>query len=147
LATIEVIPPDSQLSKGQTQQFTAVGKDRDKDKVPLREVIWTASGGTIDANGWFTATEEGTFIITATAKGTDITGVTTVFVGSAGGFPLWAIVPIAIAFFTLIGFVVWYLIWGRHRHVPLWLIAVVALLILVLLAAGVLGIILPFWFR
>lgn len=147
LASIKVIPEDKQLSKGKTQQYTAVGYDHDKKKVPLRGVTWTASGGTIDANGRFTATEEGTFIITATAKGTEITGVTTVFVGSAGGFPLWAIVPIALAFFTLIGFVVWYLIWGRHRHVPLWLIVVAVLLIAVLLAAGALWIILPFWFR
>jgi hypothetical protein len=68
--TIEVTPADVTLAKGATQQFTAVAKGPDGNPVTVQPVFtWTATGGTIDDNGLYTAGDaDGTFAVTATAS-------------------------------------------------------------------------------
>jgi CubicO group peptidase (beta-lactamase class C family) len=54
LAHIEVIPAFATLGPGETQAYSAVGYDAAGDEVDLIPV-WIASGGTIDADGLYTA--------------------------------------------------------------------------------------------
>jgi len=83
-----VSPIRETLAPGATQQFTA---ELGGAAVP---VTWSADGGTIDANGLFTAgSGNGSFTVTATSVANpDQTSTATVtIVGEAGGFPLFAI--------------------------------------------------------
>jgi hypothetical protein len=64
-----IVSPDSAIVVlGGTQQFTAAGYDQDGDPMGITPV-WTTTGGSIDVNGMYTATEAGDFIITATDGG------------------------------------------------------------------------------
>jgi len=135
LAEIVVTPQNAQLSVGQTQQYTAKGRDTDKNIVPIGAVIWSATGGTIDANGLFTATMAGTFTITAALATSPITGMALVQVGAA--LAICPMVLIVLAIFGLFGFLFWYLLVGRHRSLRLWLLIVVLLLLAAMLGVGV----------
>jgi hypothetical protein len=83
-----VSPIRATLEPGQTQQFTA---ELGGAAIP---VTWTADGGTIDANGLFTAgSQPGSFTVTATSVANpDQTSTATVTVeaGEPSGFPTFA---------------------------------------------------------
>jgi hypothetical protein len=70
LVAVEVSPPTATVVTGATQQFAAVGRysDNSTQSVP---VTWTATGGTIDSNGLFTAgaTAGSAFRVVATLAG------------------------------------------------------------------------------
>jgi hypothetical protein len=66
LASITVSPATVTLATGQTQQFTAVGKDQNGATMTIAP-IWTATGGTVTTGGLYTATTAGTQTITATS--------------------------------------------------------------------------------
>jgi len=127
LAEIVVAPQGTQLSVGQAQQYTAAGRDRDKNKIPITPV-WSASGGTIDASGLFTATAKGTFVITASVVGSPVTGSAIVQVDALP--PMWIMVIALLTFLGVIGFLVWYLFVGRHKLALPWLWLVVGLIFL-----------------
>jgi hypothetical protein len=82
LATITVTPANPTLTAGNTQQFTAVGKDADGNDVSITPT-WSveAGGGTIDNNGMFTAgSTAGTFTSTVKATSGGVSGTATVTV-------------------------------------------------------------------
>jgi len=85
LATITVTPASPTLTAGNTQQFTAVGKDADGNNVSITPT-WSveAGGGTIDANGMFTAgSTAGTFTNTVKATSGGVSGTASVTVTAA----------------------------------------------------------------
>ena len=87
LATITVTPASPTLTAGNTQQFTAVGKDANGNDVSITPT-WSveAGGGTIDNNGMFTAgSTAGTFTNTVKATSGGVSGTATVTV--TGGTP------------------------------------------------------------
>jgi hypothetical protein len=80
VATITVTPNPDTLATGGTQQFTAVGRDAGNNIVAITPV-WsvTASGGTINATGFFTAgNTAGTYPNTVRATSGSIFGTATV---------------------------------------------------------------------
>jgi PGF-pre-PGF domain-containing protein len=81
LAKIAVLPSAATLEVGDTLEFSAIAFDRFGDIVEDVEITWECSDscvGTIDECGVFTALEDGTATITATAEG--ISGTATVTV-------------------------------------------------------------------
>jgi len=81
---IVVTPSSVTLAVGQQQQFTAQGYDMDGDQIPNLSFTWTVvnGGGTIDANGLFTAgTLQGVFQNTVVASSGGISGSASVYVG------------------------------------------------------------------
>lgn len=61
--SISINPTTSTLQTGETTQFTVKSDDNTEAKVK-----WSASGGTIDSSGFYTApTTQGTYTITATS--------------------------------------------------------------------------------
>ena len=85
LATITVTPASPTLTAGNTQQFTAVGKDANGNVVSITPT-WSVSGGagTIDSNGMFTAgSTAGTFANAITATSGSVSGSTSVTVSAA----------------------------------------------------------------
>jgi hypothetical protein len=73
LKRVVVSPQDSHIGPGKTQTFAAKGLDENGLEVPLVKVDWSATGGTIDDNGFFQAgQDEGFFTVTATAE--DVSG-------------------------------------------------------------------------
>jgi mannose/cellobiose epimerase-like protein (N-acyl-D-glucosamine 2-epimerase family) len=67
LTTITLSPASVSVNVGSSQQFTAVGKDQYGNVIAINPVpVWTASGGTIDATGLFTAGSiAGTYSVSA----------------------------------------------------------------------------------
>ena len=94
LSSITVSPDPATLAVGQTQQFTAVGKDSGGNTVsfsPTWAVV--ASGGTINSSGLFTAgSTPGSYANTVTATGGGITGTASVTV-SAGALATVTVTP------------------------------------------------------
>lgn len=85
LATITVTPANPTLTAGNTQQFTAVGKDASGNVVSITPT-WSVSGGagTIDGNGMFTAgSTAGTFTDAVTATSGSVSGSASVTVTAA----------------------------------------------------------------
>jgi hypothetical protein len=69
LVRVEMTPASANLAYGQTLQFTAAGRLSDSTLVSL-PVTWTATGGTVTANGIYTAgTTGGTYRIIARSSG------------------------------------------------------------------------------
>ena len=69
LERIEVTPPSVSLQTGATQQFAAVGRMSDNTTTAVT-VNWTATGGTINSAGLFTAgSSAGTFRVIAVRQG------------------------------------------------------------------------------
>ena len=69
LAAVTVTPAQVNLPLGATQQFNAVGEDQYGDPIVI-DPVWTATGGTIDANGLYTAGQTvGPHMVTATDGG------------------------------------------------------------------------------
>lgn len=65
LASIEVRPDSAVLNPGETYLFTASGYDQHGNIYDMT-AVWTATGGTIDSTGLYTAgTQLGTFTVTA----------------------------------------------------------------------------------
>lgn len=77
LARIDVAPPDVTITADDTQAYTATGHDA-KGNIVAIAPAWSATGGTIDAGGVYTAALAGTWVVRATAQG--ITGSTSVTV-------------------------------------------------------------------
>jgi hypothetical protein len=66
-----VAPSQIQCQSGAKQSFTAEGRDQFGHVIDLREMQWSATGGTIGADGLFIAgKDEGNFLVTATVQGT-----------------------------------------------------------------------------
>jgi hypothetical protein len=66
LTAVQVTPSTATVGGGLQQQFSAVGVQSDGSQVPIG-VTWTASGGTIDAGGLYTAGfAAGTYRVIAT---------------------------------------------------------------------------------
>jgi|GEM_PF-576421 len=64
---IEITPDEPLIGTGQTQQFTAKFLDQYEKEIAVSSPSWSATGGTIDANGLFTALGvSGEYKITAT---------------------------------------------------------------------------------
>jgi hypothetical protein len=94
LATITVTPNPQTMGAGTTQQFTAVGRDIANNVVPITPV-WsvTASGGTINSTGLFTAGAVlGSFANTVRATDGVIFGTATVTV-QAGALATITVTP------------------------------------------------------
>ena len=64
---------------GQQRTFTAAGYRPDGEEIPV-DPIWSASGGTIDQQGVYTALVQGEFVITASVKGSEVVGTAAVHV-------------------------------------------------------------------
>jgi len=72
LSTIEVSPSSVTLYVGQTQEFTATGKDQYGDPIGTGTITWESSNeavGTVDQDGFFTALDVGDTTIKATGSG------------------------------------------------------------------------------
>jgi hypothetical protein len=79
LARIVVTPEQAQLKPGQKQTFTAKGLDQFGKDHGCAGVQWTASGGTIGADGVYHAgTDEGNFLVQAAAGAIKGSGAVTV---------------------------------------------------------------------
>lgn len=68
LTIIEVSPEDVTLDVGQTQQFTAAGRDQHGDPIDIGSITWQSSDeavGTIDGEGLLAAIAGGTTTVTA----------------------------------------------------------------------------------
>src|SRR5204862_1537592 len=80
LTTITVTPNPANVATGGTQQFTAQGSDQNGNPIAA-SFSWSASGGSIDGNGLYSATTQGTFTVTASSG--SVSGNATVNVGAA----------------------------------------------------------------
>ena len=70
LAQLVVVPSQIQCQPGVKQSFAVEGRDQFGHVIDLREMQWSATGGTIGADGLFiTGEEEGNFLVTATVQG------------------------------------------------------------------------------
>lgn len=66
VTSIEMTPKHLNLELGDVQQFTAQAKLQSGASATV-PIFWTASGGTIDGSGLYSATDEGPFIVVAIA--------------------------------------------------------------------------------
>jgi len=83
LVDISIIPQDTTIEQGDKVIFRANGEDNFGNPMATN-VIWTATGGIIDAvTGEYTASDEGEYIITATDSANDISTTATVKVNKA----------------------------------------------------------------
>jgi PKD repeat protein len=78
LTTITVTPATPTITVGQTQQFTAVGKDQNGTVMPFTPVWSVNNAGTISTSGLFTGTTAGTF--TVKAQSGTVSGLATITV-------------------------------------------------------------------
>jgi CSLREA domain-containing protein len=81
LWSVVVAPDTVRLRTGDVQLFAAGGRDQYSRPIAAAPT-WTATGGTIDAGGVYTAGEiPGVYTVTATDNATGITGEAVVFIG------------------------------------------------------------------
>ncbi len=73
LARIDVTPSSVDMTVGHQMLFTATGYDQNGNIYNF-DPQWSATGGTINSNGAYTATVPGSFTVTCTAKGFTISG-------------------------------------------------------------------------
>jgi hypothetical protein len=66
LTTITVTPATATIDKGQTQQFTAVGKDQFGVAMAITPT-WSTTGGIVSTSGLYSGTTAGNFIVTASS--------------------------------------------------------------------------------
>ncbi len=98
LALFDVSPTSDTLEIGETIQFAAQGKDQFGEDI-AGVASWTVDGGgTINANGLFTATTSGLF--TATASNGSATGTAEIRVNGAATLTAIAISPATIQIYT-----------------------------------------------
>lgn len=83
LTTIVLTPSQAIIEPGKKQTFMAKGLDQHGRDIDTGKVSLTATGGTIDSNGVFSAAQdEGNFIVTAAAGG--VNGTAGVTISKAG---------------------------------------------------------------
>jgi hypothetical protein len=83
LATLVVSPSQAIVEPGKKQTFTAKGLDQDGHGIDAGQVIWSATGGSVDTDGVFQAgVVEGSFLVTATANNVRVTASVTVSKGN-----------------------------------------------------------------
>lgn len=88
LAAVVVSPASATVMAGAQVQFTATGKLSDGSTVEIG-VTWSATGGTIDAGGLYTAgASPGTFQVTATSVSAGLSATATVRVTALAGLTL-----------------------------------------------------------
>ncbi len=90
LRTVTVTPNPAIMSTNATQQFTATGRDQ-YGNILVTSVVWSVvnGGGTIDANGFFTAgNATGVFSNTVKATSGTISGTATVDISTVAPAPL-----------------------------------------------------------
>lgn len=80
---LEISPKEVTVNKGDEVQFSAKGFDANGNEAAT-SVKWKASGGEIDSNGKFTATESGDFTITGTDSASGVSATATVHVNPTG---------------------------------------------------------------
>jgi hypothetical protein len=86
VATLVVSPPQVTAEPGKKQTFTAKGLDQHGRDIDAGKAAWTATGGAIDADGVFKAgTDEGNFLVTATAG--KVQSTASITVAKAGATP------------------------------------------------------------
>jgi len=90
LTSIEVTPITATVDIGLTQQFTATGNYSDGSTADLTAtIIWSATGGTIDVTGLYTAGSiAGSFAVTATDGVLDSIVIVTITVANANDPPM-----------------------------------------------------------
>ena len=74
LAKLVILPAHAEVTPGKHTTFLLQSVDQFGRNMPINpgDVVWAATGGTIAGNGVFTAgTDEGTFVITANARGVE----------------------------------------------------------------------------
>ncbi|PKL56604.1 MAG: hypothetical protein CVV35_04110 [Methanomicrobiales archaeon HGW-Methanomicrobiales-6] len=87
LASIVVTPSEITFGSNETQQFTATAFDQFGAEIAGVEIAWTSSDetvGTIDADGLFSALDDGTATVTATVENVTGTAEVTVTTASSG---------------------------------------------------------------
>ena len=90
--TVVISPAAITLDAGETWEFSATVFDPEGNVIPGAVVTWESgddSAGTIDDDGYFTASGEGTVTITASADGIGGAGTAEVTVRSADPAPAW----------------------------------------------------------
>ncbi|HZT80083.1 MAG TPA: Ig-like domain-containing protein, partial [Gemmataceae bacterium] len=86
LTTLAVSPSQTTVEPGKKQTFTAKGLDQHGQDIDAGQVAWSATGGTVGADGVFQAgPDEGSFLVTATAG--SIRGTASVTVARPGVTP------------------------------------------------------------
>jgi len=86
LATLGLSPTDVQIEPGKKQSFLIRGLDQYGQEISIGQVVWKATGGTIDSDGVFTAgQDEGNFVVAGTVG--SIKGSATLTVAKAGKQP------------------------------------------------------------
>ncbi len=86
LTSIVVTPGQAAIEPGKKQTFLAKGFDQHGRDIDTGKVTWTATGGTIDRDGVFSAgQDEGNFIVTATAG--NISGTSSATISKPGSKP------------------------------------------------------------
>lgn len=85
LTAIDVVPAEVDLAAQETATFTAEGRDQFDQPLAV-DVAWTATGGSIDADGTYTAGDDtGAFSVTATEATSGLTGTAVVNIISGVG--------------------------------------------------------------
>lgn len=85
LTTITVTPGTASISVNATQQFSAQGYDQNNNPMSV-SFNWSATGGTINANGLYTAgTTAGNYSVTATSGAVSGNASITITDGGTGG--------------------------------------------------------------
>ncbi|MCR9253154.1 MAG: DUF5010 C-terminal domain-containing protein [bacterium] len=83
LTSLIISPSSVSIDQGATQQFTAQGYDQNGNPMTVT-INWSASVGTINSSGLYTATDEGNYIVTASngsISGTSNVSVNTIATG------------------------------------------------------------------
>ena len=102
LEAIIVSPSSTALNASESRQFSAEGRLSDGSTVPIG-VSWSATGGTIDPGGYYTAgSTSGSYAATATHAGTQLSGSATIRITTPGSGPVIAVVP-TVALQTMTG--------------------------------------------
>jgi len=86
LTSIVISPQDARIELGKKQAYVVKGLDQHNREIAIGDVVWKATGGTLDKNGVFTAgKDEGNFVIMATVGG--VTGSVNLTIAKEGAIP------------------------------------------------------------
>ena len=77
LDEIRNTPSNVTLNVGASQKFKAIGYDREGNEIKI-DPVWSATGGEIDVDGNYTATESGDYQVTASFEGITVKGTSNV---------------------------------------------------------------------
>jgi|GEM_PF-5020396 len=103
---IDVSPANVTLKLGESQLFTAKGYDAAGNQVPITPT-WSTNDGAIDSSGLYTASEAGSFTVTASVAESTVTGQASVEVEGAG-VPIWLWIALAVGALGTGGLALWY---------------------------------------